>query len=192
MDPANAAELWRLFETGRWSVVDGVDRDGVRYLLACESDSEDRALTLRERQVVKQASLGDSNKVIAYDLGVATSTISTHLARAAAKLGLRSRAAMIQLVALGSKPRADVAVMRLEWRGKRFAIVALPLVRTLPGSLTGAERDVAQRVLAGQSNAQIARARRVSPRTVENQVASIMRKLGASSRASLTARLLSR
>ena len=50
------------------------------------------------------------------------------------------------------------------------------------GRLTPAERDVGRLVEAGLSNAEIAWTRRSSPRTVANQVASIFRKLGISSR----------
>jgi DNA-binding NarL/FixJ family response regulator len=51
-----------------------------------------------------------------------------------------------------------------------------------PAELTAAERDVLARVARGQSNAAIARARKTSARTVANQVASLLRKTGSSSR----------
>jgi DNA-binding NarL/FixJ family response regulator len=60
----------------------------------------------------------------------------------------------------------------------------------LPATLTEAERDVALRVLAGNSNAAIASARRSSERTVANQLARIYRKLGVASRSELARRLL--
>jgi len=44
-------------------------------------------------------------------------------------------------------------------------------------------------VMRGESNAAIARKRRCSPRTVANQIASVLRKLGASSRYELASRL---
>jgi DNA-binding CsgD family transcriptional regulator len=52
-----------------------------------------------------------------------------------------------------------------------------------------AEREVAGRLLDGHDNARIARDRGTSRRTVANQVASIFRKLGLSSRGELCARL---
>jgi DNA-binding NarL/FixJ family response regulator len=54
--------------------------------------------------------------------------------------------------------------------------------------LTAAERDVLRQVTAGASNEQIARARSTSARTVANQVASLLRKLGARSRYDLIRR----
>jgi len=57
----------------------------------------------------------------------------------------------------------------------------LPLP-TLPKALSAAEREIAIAVLEGLSNAEIAAARGTSARTVANQVASLLRKLGARSR----------
>jgi len=55
--------------------------------------------------------------------------------------------------------------------------------------LTAAERSVLEHVVAGASNAAIARARGSSTRTVANQVASLLRKLGARSRFDLIRQL---
>jgi DNA-binding NarL/FixJ family response regulator len=67
-------------------------------------------------------------------------------------------------------------------------VVLLSFTPAPRGKLTAAERDVALAVARGSSNAQIARDRQASPRTIANQVAAIMRKLGVSSRAELAAR----
>lgn len=48
--------------------------------------------------------------------------------------------------------------------------------------LTDAERDVLSRIVDGAANAEIARARGTSVRTVANQVAALLRKLGVGSR----------
>jgi DNA-binding CsgD family transcriptional regulator len=55
--------------------------------------------------------------------------------------------------------------------------------------LTDAERDVALRVVRGESNAAIAKARGTHVRTVANQLAALFRKLGVASRAELRALL---
>jgi DNA-binding NarL/FixJ family response regulator len=66
---------------------------------------------------------------------------------------------------------------------ERFAVLSFPLAPiSLPESLSDAERAVARALLAGASNRQIAAARRTSVRTVANQMASLLRKLGARSR----------
>ena len=50
------------------------------------------------------------------------------------------------------------------------------------GELTARERDVAQLVAAGRTNAEIAAELYLSPRTVERHVGSILSKLGYRSR----------
>lgn len=66
------------------------------------------------------------------------------------------------------------------------------LPRVSPGSnLSPAEREVLGYLLDGRDTSSIARARRTSPHTTENQIASIFRKLGVRSRAELAAKLLS-
>jgi DNA-binding NarL/FixJ family response regulator len=61
-------------------------------------------------------------------------------------------------------------------------------IATPPSELTAAERQVLARVVRGESNAAIARARKTSVRTIANQVASLLRKTGASSRFDLIRR----
>ena len=56
-------------------------------------------------------------------------------------------------------------------------------------SLTRAEEDVTRLLLSGRSNASIAEQRKTSIRTVCNQVASIFKKLGVSSRLELARKL---
>jgi DNA-binding CsgD family transcriptional regulator len=53
------------------------------------------ALTERERQVVLQATLGFTNKEIAYALGVSASTVRVLMARAAGRIGVRTRAELL-------------------------------------------------------------------------------------------------
>jgi DNA-binding NarL/FixJ family response regulator len=74
--------------------------------------------------------------------------------------------------------------------GEELAVFSFPLPPpTLPSSLSEAERDVAVAVLKGLSNAEIAMARGTSSRTVANQVASLLRKLGVRSRTEAVAAL---
>jgi DNA-binding CsgD family transcriptional regulator len=90
-DPAEAVAAWRALVAGRWSLVDHFDHDGRHFLLARRNDPDTRALgelTLRERQVVGYASLGQ--------MGLSASSIATYLGRAAAKLGADSRPALIR------------------------------------------------------------------------------------------------
>jgi len=60
----------------------------------------------------------------------------------------------------------------------------------VPGELTDAEWQVARMVVAGLSNQQMAEARGRAVRTVANQVAQVLAKLGVERRSQLAARLL--
>lgn len=72
----------------------------------------------------------------------------------------------------------------------RRVLFVYPLPTMPPiADLTAAEREVAALVLDGHDNAGIAKARGTSLRTTANQVASIFRKLGVSSRAELAAKI---
>jgi DNA-binding NarL/FixJ family response regulator len=89
--PDKALELWKGLVAGRWSLVDSFERDGKRYLLARQNAPVAQRLSSREQQVVALARLGRSNKVIAYELGIADPTVRVLIARAAKKLGVTSR-----------------------------------------------------------------------------------------------------
>jgi DNA-binding CsgD family transcriptional regulator len=103
-DPNEAVTIWQGLVQGRWSLVDRFERDGRRYVVAHRNDPEvpdPRALTARERQVLGYAALGQSNKLIAYELGLSPSTVGVLLSRAAAKLRTRSRAELVATVKVG-------------------------------------------------------------------------------------------
>jgi len=70
--------------------------DGSRYLLVRLPGTTNGAqLSPREREIVRMVSEGLPNKVIADVLNISCWTVSTHLRRIFAKLGVNSRAAMV-------------------------------------------------------------------------------------------------
>ncbi len=72
--------------------------------------------------------------------------------------------------------------------GREVLVFSVPQARVPHlDALTAVEREVVDRVLSGMRDADIARWRRRSVRTVEKQVASALRKLGLSSRSELAA-----
>lgn len=99
-DPERALELWRGLVAGRWSLLDHFDSDGRRFVVAFRNDPEPaswRRLSETERQVIEYASLGLSNKEIAYALGRGVTTVSTHVGSGLRKLGGLSRTALCTL-----------------------------------------------------------------------------------------------
>jgi DNA-binding NarL/FixJ family response regulator len=109
MSPEAVLGAWRALYGGRWSIVASVERDGRRLLVArpnaplCHDEhastetrsgrppANPRPLSAQERRVLAALAEGHSNKLIGYELGLAISTVSTLLARAARKLGCKSR-----------------------------------------------------------------------------------------------------
>ncbi len=83
---------------------------------------------------------------------------------------------------------AGLRVETFEADGQAFAIIELPRVpRQDHGHLTRTQRDILDLLLAGRSNAEIARERGRSVRTVAHRVDSIFRRLGVGSRLELFA-----
>lgn len=84
--------------SARWTLVDRYENGGQRYVVARENapnPSGPARLSRREKQVASLAALGRSNKVIAYELGLAFSTVRVLMARACSKLGASTRAELI-------------------------------------------------------------------------------------------------
>jgi DNA-binding CsgD family transcriptional regulator len=70
--------------------------DGVRCVLSRpDGEKESAVLSPREREIARMVAKGYPNKVIARVLEISSWTVSTHLRRIFAKLGVTTRASMI-------------------------------------------------------------------------------------------------
>lgn len=99
--PDEALELWRGLCDGTWSLVDHFDSDGRRYMVARQNEpavAADRALTPREQQVVAFVAMGHADKLVAYELGLAESTVQSHLSSAMRKMCIPNRTELIRAV----------------------------------------------------------------------------------------------
>lgn len=97
-DPEKALELWKALVRGRWSTVDWFDSDGRRYVLGMPNApdvTDPRGLTDREMQVVALVISGQTNKLIAYNLGLSKGRISTLLRSAMRKADVHTRAQLV-------------------------------------------------------------------------------------------------
>jgi DNA-binding CsgD family transcriptional regulator len=88
-----------------------------------------------------------------------------------------------------SSPTVPRDLVALESDDGQLAVLTFTLRGGESANLSSAESDVLRHIFAGDSNAEIARVRGCSTRTVANQVASLFRKLGVRSRLELVARL---
>jgi len=100
-DPDGAVGMWRTLVNAEFTLLDHFERGGKRYVVAIENPPEEgiglAALPARERQVLAAAASGRSNKLIAYELGLAHSTVRVLLARAARRLDATSRKELIAI-----------------------------------------------------------------------------------------------
>jgi DNA-binding CsgD family transcriptional regulator len=85
--------------------------DGVHYRMVGSPSSSApgvRALSPRELEIARMVALGHTSKTIADVLDISLWTVSTHLRRVFAKLGVSTRAAMIGVLS-GDPELASVA-----------------------------------------------------------------------------------
>ena len=190
-DPEEALALWTGLVDGRWSLLDRFESDGRRFVVAHRNDPrvpDPRGLTPTELRAAELLGSGRTTKEIAYELGVSPSAVTNASARVRKKLGLESTPELVSFFAPGGI-RARLA--RFALSGAELVVGSLPEVEErLAAHLSGAERDVALELLRGRTNESIAQGRGTSESTVANQVASIFRKLGVSSRSELAASIM--
>gem|GEM_PF-1337009 len=169
-DPSSAIDLWPALVAGHLSLVERGSGRSRRYLVVENGTNAQamRALTSTETDVLAHASRGLTTKLISYALGISQSVVSARMASAASKIGASSRLGLVRLAAMVTRdPRASVMGTT---------------------TLTAAERDVLELLQHGLSNAQIAKIRSRSVRTIANQVASLLSKTNSHTRRALLAR----
>jgi len=167
-ESADALALWPALLEGRLTVVRRGTGAHARYLFIENPPATDatRSLNAAEVQTLTLAARGLPNKLVAYGLGISAVAASRRLEAIAAKLGLMSRSELVRVASILMRdPRSEA-----------------------PDSvLTASEREVLDLIQTGLSNAEIARMRSRSVRTVANQVAALLEKTGCISRRGLTA-----
>lgn len=94
------ADYWDAVLSGQWVILDRFDTDGRRYVIALpvsEMGDKIRGLSQREREVLDLMADGHANKSIAYELGISTTAISSHLNNIYRKLGIDGRTDIVRL-----------------------------------------------------------------------------------------------
>ena len=163
----DAVCVWKALAAGELSVVERFIGLRRHYFFLENGPCRPRslaALTAREQDAVAAVCRSHLHKAAAYELGISEAQLSRRLVTAAAKLGLGSRMDLIRIAAMLTRdPRAGFE----------------------DSAFTPTERTILELLSQGLSNAEIARIRSRSVRTIANQVASLLRKAGAASRREL-------
>lgn len=158
----------------------------ISLVRSLNSDGPKR-LTLTEFATVRIVALGAGAKQAAAELGVEWATARTRLSRALHKLGLRGSSQLPSFWhALSGEPTSE----RLSNVTELLIFEARCFEHAVADSLTAAEQDLLQAVLAGLGTEQIAERRNTSVHTVANQLATLFRKFRASTKGELASRAL--
>jgi DNA-binding NarL/FixJ family response regulator len=198
--PSRRTDSWmRAVFDGRWSIVARREGTGAVHFLAVKNPVDGapmRELTAREVEVVRALMRDEPAKVIADDLGITESALARRSGAAFRKMGVRSRAecALVfaaltaichddarAIEARMTENRAECA-LRIAWSVQELCVAR---------GMTPSEASIVPMLIAGVSDAEIARRRAVSRRTVANQTSAIFRKVGVTSRFEL-ARVMTR
>ena len=184
--PDEAIELWQALVAGRWTVVDWIDSDGRRLLVAHANPiggRDDRSLSGREREVAEFLVHGRSNSEIAYALGLGVGTVSRMARDVLRKLGRARRTDLARIFGASELRTAELGDPAL------VMVDGAARCSTMWAQLTPSERAVVRRALEGASNSDIARERGRAERTIANQLATAYARFGVRGRAELAALL---
>ena len=97
-DLQRTRDIWRSLVRGDMCVLDWFDTDTRRYVLVkpnTRNPKHTQALSKRERQIVAYATLGQSHKLIACQLGISRARVTNTLHAAMRKLGVKNQAQLI-------------------------------------------------------------------------------------------------
>jgi DNA-binding NarL/FixJ family response regulator len=178
--------LWPALLAGQWSLLDAFTAAGARHVVAYRNPDTAaplRTLLPREQIVLEHALAGRSGKWIAFELDRSESAVARTLRAALRKLGAADTAALAGAQTAGFARLHGVAA------GVEIAFARLPHGGRALDTLSDAERAIVTDLLGGKRAIEIAHHRGTSRRTVAHQIASVYRKLGASSRRELLALL---
>lgn len=185
--PAEALELWRGLVDGRFSLVETLETDGRRLLVVHRNApglGDPRALTARERTLLSYLSHAATNAQVAYAMGLDPSSVASATRRLLKKLRLPNREALIGLSNPSRLERLPLAL-----RGHGLEALSLPTLQIEPGRrarLSPAQARVAEGVLAGLTDADIAARLGRSRRTVSNLLRQAYARAGVNDRVSFS------
>ncbi len=191
------AEIWHGLVSGVRVIADSFYYgDRLFLVLRKRSDVllETRAVCGRRLIVLEQALLGKSHKAIAIDLCVSPSAVSNAMREALQAIGWTCAPSKVPLIAVilvhAARDRSFSAGGRMSALGDIWDVVSVPRADLhFPVRLPNSVEVVVRHLVEGRTYAEIAQERRVSTRTVANQVAWAYRRLGISGRMALLVRI---
>lgn len=154
-------------------------------------------LTPRNIEILEHALLAPMQKTAAHDLGLSQSAVAFGAARCLRAMGLDCTASSAPtLVVAAAHAYHQVGSLaagrtsRFAHDGSSYGTWSMPRPEPVDGELSDAERDIVRHIVERRSNREIAELRATSQRTVANQLARVLVKLGADGRLGVVQRLL--
>jgi DNA-binding NarL/FixJ family response regulator len=185
------AAIWEQLISGRSKVVTTFCTEKRCYAMLANSEDEPPVrLTERSIACLERYLLGVQPKVVADELRLSRSTVTTDLGACLGAMGIHRQTSRIPVIlamavraSRGDKSVPKGRLSELDYLGKKHAIISVQRPDlTLSGLLSPAEFSVARMLLEGRTHAEIAQLRRTSTRTIANQLAATFQKLGVSGR----------
>ncbi len=108
-DQVALLEAWRAIYERRWTLVETIESDGRRMLLARvnpPAQHVDAKMTPREREVAALVAQGVPQKAVGYELALSPSTVAFHVRNIAKKLGASSTTDLVRVLALAAQREA--------------------------------------------------------------------------------------
>jgi DNA-binding CsgD family transcriptional regulator len=194
--------IWQALVTGREHAAYSFNDDERCFVVVRDARPEERLPSLanaRNLALLTRVLLGEPQKVVALDLRISASSVAAIAAQYAHAMGFENGVSRVPILLImaaqaatrgHAEPFAQTASFVHDGVAHRLLGVARPNPARWDG-LSAAECAVVSLLLERYRNADIARVRRTSSRTVANQVGSVMHKIGARGRCEIISRLIS-
>ncbi|MGH7436296.1 MAG: LuxR C-terminal-related transcriptional regulator [Polyangiaceae bacterium] len=182
---AAAAEAWHSFLRGGWLVTRHTPGPAARTVVAWSIEGLPKGdlPSAEELRVAALRAQGNPVKTLAAETGRSISRTAESLKSAMRKLLITTESELVGFFC--AWPRAMWVSSASTGEGRQMLIRYMPPSWSLPMYLSCAEKGIVRALLAGHSQAAIARASGVATRTVSNQIASVYRKVNVHSRMDL-------
>ena len=201
-EPTSTAlsELWTDLVARRVVVVDHFCRHRRCWMIVREREAEAELKWPSERslRIFTQIVLGEAQKVVCIEQSLPASTVAVAARRCAHAMGIEASATRLPIVLIAAAHahhgRASVLAHRAPFSvgARQYRVLSIEDPSSLQAlALTSAERSIVALLVARQTNAEIARVRGTSIRTIANQMSMLLRKFGARGRLQLMGRLVS-
>lgn len=169
---AQVEAIWTGLYLGQWSIVDHYEHHGCRFFFLYRTDiGEGDPLRFTHLQRGALRGLGDAE--IAGSLGIKQDAASALVRSVRRKIRVQQRRELIGL--------NDQCLRAIHLRSGFVECALLysstALTEILPATISDAERSILRLQIEGKSNSEIAQIRRVTYKTVSNQVATAYSKL---------------